>query len=208
MKTKILSIVAVAAIALGIGNTAMAAGNGSVAKKSKTEVSSVLNNISKISKIEVRGNVEIYVSDGETDEVKVYNQYYAETALVQSQNGVLRITSYAPQKLVVWVKAADLRAITAYDNAEVKSFGKMAPLELTVTLNNNAYANLNISGYGVNVVLNDRAKADLKGSAEVSSLKYSQSSTLNISEFAAARLSKTTGGVTTISQKVDEFAGL
>ncbi len=208
MKTKILSIVAVAAIALGIGNTAMAANYGSSAKKSKTEVSTVLNNVSKINKIEIRGNVEIYVSDGETDQVKVYNQYYAETALVQSQNGVLRITSYADQKLVVWIKAADLRAITAYDNAEIKSFGILAPLELTVTLNNNAYANLSVSGYGVNVVLNDRAKADLKGNAEVSSLKYSQSSTLNTTEFAAARLSKSTGGITTFTQKDDEFAGL
>ena len=116
----------------------MAAGNGSVAKKSKTEVSTVLNNISKISKIEVRGNVELYISDSETDQVKVYNKYYEQSALVQSQNGVLRITSYADQKLVVWIKAADLRAITAYDNAEVRSFGKLSAIELEVNLHNNA----------------------------------------------------------------------
>ncbi len=207
MKTKILSIVAIAAIALGIGNTALAANNGSGAIKN-AEVSTVLNHISKISKIEVRGNVELFISDGEADEVKVYNKYYAETALVQNQNGVLRITSYADQKLVVWIKAADLRAITAYDNAEVKSFGKLAPLELTVTLNNNAYSDLNVSGYGLNVVLNDRAKADLKGNAEVGNLKYSQSSTLNITDFAASRLSKTYGGTTIITEKADEFAGI
>lgn len=207
MKTKILSIVAIAAIALGIGNTAFANGKDS-ATKSNAEVSTVLANVSKISKIEVRGNVEVYVSDGAADEVKVYNKYYAETALVQSQNGVLRITSYADQKLVVWIKASDLRAITAYDNAEVRSFGKLSPLDLTVTLNNSAYANLNVSGYGMNVVLNGRAKADLKGNVEESSIKYDRSATVNITEFVAAHLSRTTDGITTTSKKVDEFAGL
>src|SRR5262249_38719719 len=119
MKTKILSIVAIAAIALGIGNTAFAAQKDSAAKNN-AEISTVLANVTKINKIEVRGNVELYVSDGEADQVKVYNKYYAESALVQSQNGVLRISSYSDQKLVVWIKATDLRAITAYDNAEVK----------------------------------------------------------------------------------------
>ena len=205
MKTKILSMIAIAAIALGVGTTSYAAVKDSAAK-SNTEVSTVLTNVSKISKIEVRGNVELYVSDADSDQVKVYNKYYAESALVQSQNGVLRISSYAGQKLVVWVKAADVRAITAYDNAEVKSFGKLSPLDMTVTLNDNAYANLKVSGYGMNVILNGRAKADLKGNVEEGILKYSRSATVNATEFAAAHLTRITDGVT--SNKNTEFAGL
>jgi len=207
MKTKIFSMIAVAAIALGVGTTSYAAVKDSAAK-SNTEVSTVLTNVSKISKIEVRGNVELYVSDADSDQVKVYNKYYAESALVQSQNGVLRISSYADQKLVVWVKAADVRAITAYDNAEVRSFGKLSPLDLTVTLNDNAYANLKVSGYGMNVILNGRAKADLKGNVEEGTLKYTRSATVNTTEFAAAHLSRTVEGVTTSSNKTNEFAGL
>jgi hypothetical protein len=207
MKTKIFSMIAIAAIALGVGTTSYAAGKDSAARNN-TEVGTVLTNVSKISKIEVRGNVELYVSDADSDQVKVYNKYYAESALVQSQNGVLRITSYADQKLVVWVKAADVRAITAYDNAEVRSFGKLSPLDMTVTLNDNAYANLKVDGYGMNVVLSGRAKADLKGSVEEGALTYSRSATVNTTEFAAAHLSRTVEGVTTSSNKTNEFAGL
>jgi len=207
MKTKILTLVAVAAIALGIGNKALAADKDVVAAKGK-DVSTVLTNVTKISKIEVRGNVELYVSDGEADQVKVYNKYYEESALVQSQNGVLRISSYADQKLVVWIKAADLRAISAYDNAEVRSFGKLSPLDMTVILNNNAYAKLDVEGYGMNIIVNDRAKADLAGNVEQCTLRYNRSATVNSTEFVAAHLSRTIDGVAVNSKKADEFAGL
>jgi hypothetical protein len=207
MKTKIFSMIAIAAIALGVGTTSYAAVKDSAARNNG-EVSTVLTNVTRINKIEVRGNVELYVSDADSDQVKVYNKYYGESALVQSQNGVLRIASYADQKLVVWVKAADLRAITAYDNAEVKSFGHLSPLDITVTLNDNAYANLKVSGYGMNVVLNGRAKADLKGDVEQGTLKYSRSATVNTTEFVAAHLTRTVDGVTSSNNKNDEFAGL
>src|ERR1700748_424665 len=116
MKTRIFSFITIAAVVLGISNTTFAATKNDSAAKS-TEVSTVLTNVSKISKIEVRGNVELFVSDAENDQVKVYNRYYAESAMVQSQNGVLRITSYSAEKLVVWVKSSQLNSITAYDNA-------------------------------------------------------------------------------------------
>jgi len=207
MKTKIFSLIAVAAIALGIGNQALADGKNDSVAKNNNEVSTVLTNVSKINKIEVRGNVELYVSDGEADQVKVYNKYYEQSALVQSQNGVLRISSYAGQKLVVWVKSTDLRAITAYDNAEVRSFGKLSPLDLTVTLNDNAYGKLRVEGYGMNVILKGRAKADLAGNVEEGTLRYNRSATMNSTEFAAAHLVRTIDGLTENS-KADEFAGL
>jgi len=207
MKTKIFSLIAVAAIALGIGNQALADGKNDSVAKNNNEVSTVLTNVSKINKIEVRGNVELYVSDGEADQVKVYNKYYEQSALVQSQNGVLRISSYAGQKLVVWVKSTDLRAITAYDNAEVRSFGKLSPLDLTVTLNDNAYGKLRVEGYGMNVVLKDRAKADIAGNVEEGTLRYNRSATMNSTEFAATHLVRTIDGVTE-NRKADEFAGL
>src|ERR1700743_785784 len=103
MKTNILTLATVAAIVLGIGTTTLAADKKDSANTH--EVSTVLTNVSKINKIEVRGNVVVYVSDNDADQVKVYNKYYQETALVQSQNGTLRISSYTDQKLVVWVKA-------------------------------------------------------------------------------------------------------
>jgi hypothetical protein len=188
MKTKIITLATVAEIVLGIGTQAYATGKKDSANSH--EVSTVLNNVSKINKIEVRGNVVVYVSDNEADQVKVYNKYYEESALVQSQNGTLRISSYAGQKLVVWVKAANLRDIVAYDNAEIRSFGKLSPIDLNVTLNNNAYARLDLDGYGVKIMVNDRAKADLKGTVEHCTLAYAHSATVNSSEFAATDLTR------------------
>src|ERR1700761_3600300 len=151
MKTKFITLATIASLILGIGTTTFAADKDSAAKNN--EVSTVLTNVSRITKIEVRGNVQLFVSDNEADQVKVYNKYYQESALVQNQNGVLRISSYTDQKLVVWVKASDLRAITAYDNAEVKSFGTLSPIELTVSLHNNASAQLNLDAYSANVTV-------------------------------------------------------
>lgn len=204
MKTKIFSFVTIAAIVLGIGNTTFAATKDSAAKNDN-EVSTVVPNISKINKIEVRGNVELFVTDGKSDEVKVYNRYYAESALVQSQKGVLRITSYSAQKLVVWVKADQLSSITAYDNAEVKSFGKLSPIEMEVTLNDNAYARLDVNGYSVNVTLNNRAKADLTGNVTEGNLKYGRSATLNATNFVAEHMVRTVDGA---SKNTQEYVGL
>ncbi|HWD87506.1 MAG TPA: DUF2807 domain-containing protein [Mucilaginibacter sp.] len=201
MKTRILTLVTVAAMVLGVGTKALAAKKDSA---NNHEVSTVLNNVSKINKIEVRGNVEVYVSDNDADQVKVYNKYYEQSALVQSQNGTLRISSYADQKLVVWVKAADLREIVAYDNAEVRSFGKLTPIALKITLNNNAYAKLDVDGQGMNITLNDRAKADLAGTVNNCTLKYAQSATVNSTEFAAEHLTR----VVDAHAAKDEYAGI
>ena len=205
MKTKFLSFATIAAIVLGIGSTGFAATKNDSAVKS-SEVSTVLTNISKINKIEVRGNVELFVSDGANDQVKVYNRYYAESALVQNQKGVLRISSYSAQKLQVWVTAEQLSAITAYDNTEVKSFGKLSPIEMNITLHDNAYAKLDIDGYSANITLNNRAKADLAGNVSQCNLKYNYAATVNSTNLAAEHITKTVDGFS--KDNTQEFVGL
>jgi len=165
-------------VVLGITNSTYAA-----AKNSATVT--VLNNISAINKIEVHGNVELFISDGSTDQVKVYNKYYSESALVQSTNGVLRITSYNAEKLVVWVTANDLTSVSAYDNAEVKSFGDISKIEFNVDLYNNASAKLNLNAFSANVTVNDHAKADLSGSANDFILSRNFASSVNNYNFKA-----------------------
>jgi hypothetical protein len=192
MKTKILTLATIASLILGIGTTAFAADKNAPA--AGHEVSTVLNNVSAINKIEIRGNVELYVSDGDADQVKVYNKYYEESAVVKSQNGVLQIASYADQKLVVWVKAADLRSITAYDNAEVKSFGKLSSIDLNVSLHNNASAQLNMDAYSASVTVADHAKADLSGTASDFSLNQDVTSSVNKYNLNAAHYTEKTNG--------------
>jgi hypothetical protein len=204
MRTRFFSFVAIAAVALGISNTALAATKNDSA--SKDEVSTVLTDISKISKIEIRGNVELYVTDGSADRVKVYSHYYSENALIQNRNGVLRVSSYGPQKLVVWVTAEQISAIAAYDNAEVKSFGKLSSIDMTVTLHDNAYAKLDMDGYSANITLNDRSKADLMGNVSECNLTYNHAATVNSTNFAAAHITKSVEGA---AKKADEaYVGL
>jgi hypothetical protein len=177
MKTQVITIAAIIALAFGTVNVSNAA--------TKVNAATVLENVSKINNIEVRGNVQVFVSAGTADKIKVYNNYYGEDALVQSQNGTLRISSYTNQKLVVWVTVNDLHSINAYDNAEVKSFGKLSVIDLNVNLYNNATADLNLDSYSADVKLSDHAKANLAGNVNEFDLTYAQSATVNQANFIA-----------------------
>ena len=181
MKTAILTIFSAVVLTAGIVNTTNAA-----TAKNNDNAYTVLTNVSAINKIEVHGNVELYVSDASSDQVKVYNKYYSESALVQSQNGVLRITSYKPEKLVVWVSATDLRSISAYDNAEVKSFGSITKIEFDVDLHDNATAKLNLDAFNASVTVKDNAKADLSGFANQLNLNRDIESNVKSNNFAVA----------------------
>jgi hypothetical protein len=178
MKTAFLTIFTALVLVSGIANS-------TYATTTKNQDYTVLTDISAINKIEVYGNVQLFISDGSADQVKVYNKYYGESALVQSRNGVLRISSYKNEKLVVWVTAADLRSVSAYDNAEVKSFGDISKIEFEVDLHNNASAKLNLNAFNANVTVNDNAKADLSGSANDLNLQHSVSSSVNSYNFSA-----------------------
>ena len=178
MKKIISTLIAITVIALGSANIAAA------------EVTT-LANIGTFNKIEVHGNVEVIVTNGEKNKVQVNNNYYSESAMLQGEDGVLRISSYKTEKLVVYVTANDLQSIAAYDNASVKSDGKLSLVALDVNLYNNAYAGLNLDNYAANITVNDQAKADLSGSAVEYNLTYSQSSTVNRAELIATNATET-----------------
>ena len=200
MKTRILTLIALVILTVGITKTVNAA-------TSNAAVVTTLTDISTINKIEIHGNVEVYVSNGAKDQVKVYNKYYSESALVQSTNGVLRISSYTSEKLVVWVTAKDLRAITAYDNSEVKSFVELSGIELNVNLHNNATAKLNINSFNTSVTVADHAKAELTGTAENFELNHNLASTVQNSNLAVKHFSdKLTGTpVAAVNEEVIGF---
>jgi hypothetical protein len=199
MKTQIVTIFAALVLSAGIAKAA-----NTVPVKNATYT--VVNDISNINKIEVYGNVELYISDGSKDQVKVYNKYYSESALVQSHNGVLRISSYKNEKLLVWVTANDLQSISAYDNSEVKSFGNLSKIEFDVDLHNSASAKLNLDAFSANVTVNDHAKADLSGSANEFTLNHNVASSVNDYNFAAEHFTDNKTGVP--ATKNDDFAGL
>jgi len=184
MKKVILTLIAITVVVLGTSNFTYASAKNN-------NVVTTLSNIGSINKIEVHGNVEVFVSTGDKDQVKVNNNYYAESAFVQDQNGVLRISSYKAEKLVLYVTASNLQAITAYDNATVVSNDKLSLISLDVNLFNNAYANLNLDNFATNVTVNDQAKADLTGSITEYSLIYNNLSNVNRTELIAQNVSET-----------------
>jgi hypothetical protein len=201
MKTQIITLFTALVLSTGIAATTYAA-------TAKDETATVLTDISAINKIEVRGNVEVYISDGATDQVKVYNKYYGESVLVQSKNGVLRIASYKAEKLVVWVTATDLRSVSAYDNAEVKSFGDLSKIEFEVDLHNNASAKLNLDAFSASVTVTDQAKASLSGSADEYSLKYNHAENVTEKDFETIHASKTLNTVAVAKVQKSELDDL
>ena len=189
MKTQIITIFAALVLAFGVTNSASAA-----TVKNTDNSYTVLTDVSAINKIEVRGNVQLYISDGAADQVKVYNKYYSQSALVQSKNGVLRITSYSADKLVVWVTANDLRAISAFDNSEVKSFGDISKIEFDVDLHNHASAKLNIDAFSASLTVNDDAKASLSGNVTEYTLNCERDENVDHKNLVAAHTSKKAQG--------------
>lgn len=178
MKTKILSITAILLLVLTLGNKTFAA-------TQNNDNTTVLTNISNISKIEVHGNVQLYLTSGDADKVKVYDSYYSQNALVQEQDGVLRISSYKADKLVVWVTVNDLRSLSAFDNAVVETFGKFSAPELTLNLSNNASANFDIDCIATKIALNDSAKANISGTTTQNDVMVDRSATLNTTNLFA-----------------------
>jgi hypothetical protein len=204
MKTTIITLFTALVLSTGIATakTVTTANNDNV---------TVLTEVSAINKIEVHGNVELFVSEGSADEVKVYNKYYAESALVQSANGVLRISSYKAEKLVVWITAKNLNAITAFDNASIKSFGSLSNIEFIVELNNNATAKLSLDTFNANVTVNDQAKAELSGTANEVNIKYSHIENVNDANLVSNQTARTCSLVKVApvqKTELDELASL
>lgn len=179
MKTNILTLIA--AVTLGLTTT-----SATFAKTADTNYVTVLNNAAKINSIEANGNVEVYIVSGAKDGVKVFDRYYDQNALVQTENGVLRVTSYKNEKLVVEVSVTDLRSITATGNAVIKADGRLSAIELNVELNDNALAQLKVDALSAKFNVNDRAKADIRGAIEDYELNYSRSSSVNRTDLTAA----------------------
>lgn len=184
MKKSILVLAVVLFSVLGITQGALAA------NKSHHQMT-VLTHIGPISKIEVHGNVELYLSDGMTDNITVYSSDDAENAPVRSQNGVLKISCYKAETLVVWITVSNLANLKLYDQAQAKSFGKLSAIDLSVTLYNDASAQLNMDAYAVNMKINDRATATIEGSIREAEFAYRYAASLNTGNLRAERLTRT-----------------
>ncbi len=167
----------------------IAATNSFAANPVNTRKYTGLNWITGFYKIEVHGNVQLHLITGEKTKIEMNSNYYNHNALVQVENGILRITCYRAERLNVWVTVNDLRALSAYDNVIVQSEGKFSSLEFEVELFNKAKANLDLDCYSANIKLNDHSLADISGTATESELAINYAATLNSANFLAEQLS-------------------
>jgi hypothetical protein len=146
--------------------------------------------LSKFYKIEVHGNVRLHLLQGEENAVEMRGTYFDHNALLQVDNGVLRVTCYRAERLDVWVTLYDLSSIDAYDNVLVDTYGKLSLIELSVELFNKAKANLNLDCFATHIKLNDNSLADISGTAMESDLAVNYASTLNSTGFLADQISR------------------
>ena len=153
-----------------------------------------LTEIKNISKVTATGNVEVFLSQGATEGVTVYNKYYSENALVQLEDGELRITSYGTEKLQVWVQVDRLSSIEANGTAKIRSLNKISALDLSVTLNDSSTAVLNTETITSDAQVNGSSSLSLRGSAEDHALTISGTAKVDVTDFHPASSSVNTAG--------------
>lgn len=145
----------------------------------------VLDQSKSINKIVVSGNVELIVLQSATQQVKVYDTYYSKNALVQEQNGVLRISSFQKEKLTVAVYVRELSTIEAADQSVVRTQGKVSFLDLSVILKDDAKADITANTISLTTVLKDNASIKLSGTSMDYSASLSTRAKVNMDQFKA-----------------------
>ncbi len=186
MKTKLTSVLTaiVAVIMLTITT------QKSIAAE-RVQLSTKLTEIKNISKITASGNVEVFLTQGGTEGVTVYDNYYGKYALVQLVDGELRISSYGTEKLQVWVQVDGLKSIEASGDAEIKSLNKISAMDLSIELRDSATATLNSETINSKVTVTDLSSLNLSGSSLNYTEVISESGAVNAASFVTAGLLET-----------------
>jgi hypothetical protein len=186
MKTSIQNLIAATFALVVLSTSAFAAADG------KENNVTVLSHVANINKVVAIGNVEVILIQAYTESVKVYDNYYAKNALVQQENGVLRISSFQKEKLTVAVYVRNLTSIEADDNANVKTLGKINSLALSVVLKGKATADLNANTVSLFTEVQDTATLTLSGEATDYFARLSTAAKINLDQFKAEESSMKT----------------
>jgi hypothetical protein len=128
--------------------------------------STVLSSIKNINKIAISGNVELILIQDTEESVKVYNDYYANNAMVQHKDGQLRISSFGKEKLTVVAHVKNLSAITATDQSTIKTYGKFDLLNFSIALEDQAKADIDANAVSMVTDIKGEAKLNLGGKSD------------------------------------------
>ena len=161
----------------------------------------VLNQVKNISKLVISGNVEVFLIQAPIECVKVYDSYYSKNALVQQEQGVLRISSFQKETLKVAVYVNNLSSIQASDHATVKTFGKVSFLSLDVILKDKASADIEANTVSLYTSVKDSASLTLSGATEDHPAVLGSVAKMSMNHFTAASSSVSSIAAPVIASK-------
>lgn len=158
--------------------------------------------VKHINKLVVMGNVDVYLTQGTEENLKVYDNYYSKNALVQWENGELRITSFDKERLTVTITVSNLSAIEASGNVHVRSMNELSTIDLDIRLKNSATARLEAQTVNISSSLQDQARLELSGESENQHLALGGAAAYEATRFTSPNRSMTIseGAVASINQ--------
>jgi hypothetical protein len=181
MKTSIKTLFS-ADLATIILGTASVAANATENNNSYTNLTSVKN----ITKIKISGNVKLILVQDAKESVEVYDNYFAKNALVQQQDGELRISSFTSAPLTVIAHVNNLSAIEASNTSSIKTSGNFNLLNLNVVLNDSATADIKANTVNLSTNVNGTSNLVLSGSTESYTAVLGSVAKVNMNDFVAA----------------------
>ncbi len=144
-----------------------------------------LTNVKNISKIVVSGNVKLILVQDAKESVEVYDQYYGKNAMVQQQGAELRISSFDKNTLMVIAHVNNLATIEASNTATVSTAGSFNLLNLNVVLNDRASADIAANTVNLSTEIKDAATLKLSGSTEEHRAVIGSESKIKMGDFTA-----------------------
>lgn len=179
MKTKIAKILSFSFIAiiviLGTSSAALAAVQSLKASEFK--------DVKNINKIVISGNVDVFLTQGNTENLKVYN--HSKNALIEYENGILRVASQEKEKLAIELTVTNLAAIEASGNVAIRSMNQLSGIDLNINLKSGAKADLEARVVNFQSQLSDSSRLDLAGDAENQMVDLSGLAQVETSKFTA-----------------------
>ncbi|MGM9476325.1 GIN domain-containing protein [Pedobacter sp. GSP4] len=180
MKTSIKNLFAAALVMVTLSSATV------VASASENNANyTALTQVKNISKIVVSGNVKLILVQDAQESVEVYDQYYTKNALVQQQGAELRISSFDKTTLTVIAHVNNLTAIEASNTASVSTAGNFNLLNLNVVLNDKASADIQANTVNLSTEIKDAATLKLTGATETHLAVIGAASKIKMGDFTA-----------------------
>lgn len=199
MKTKFSKMLALTVLAFVV---IFISSSRKVKAADKTVVITEFKDVKHINKIVVMGNVEVFITQGTEENLKVYDNYYSKNALVQWEAGELRISSFENKKLSVSITVNNLSSIEASGDAIVRTMDEISAIDLNIQLKDNATAQIEAKAVNISSSLAGGSKLELSGESENQHLALSGGVQYEATRFTAPNRSMVIaeGAVASISQ--------